>query len=105
MKKLSEQQLDDWLRRDFADDELDDQFTSRVMHVLPPRKRQPALLLPVALVIGAALAWLALLPSPLLQGAAREWLAGDFSATIVILCVFTLGTSLLSVGWALEEAV
>jgi hypothetical protein len=104
MNEISEQQIDEQLRRDFGDGVPDDGFSARVIRALPPRRRPRPWLLPTAALAGSLLAWLALLPSPLLQQAAQEWLAGSFGATSAGVCVLLLGVSMLGSGWALEES-
>jgi hypothetical protein len=104
MNELSDQKIDELLRRDFAGAVADGGFSARVIRALPPRRRRRPWLLPVAALIGGLLASLALLPSPLLQQAATEWLAADIGAAFVVVCVLLFGVSLLGCGWALEEA-
>lgn len=104
MNDLSEEQLDELLRREFAAAVADDGFSARVMRALPRRRRQIAWLLPAAALIGGLLTWLALLPAPLLQGAAREWLAGDAGANVVVLWAVLFVVAVLSCGWAMEES-
>lgn len=101
MTELSDEKLDELLRRSFADAPADDGFSARVMRALPPR-RQP-LLLPIAVLAGALLACLAILPSPLLRQATSQWLAGDIGASAALVCALLLGVTLLGCAWALEE--
>jgi len=100
---VSDKQLDDLLRRNFAGAVADDGFSGRVMRAIPVRRRQRPWLLPCTALAGGLLAWLALLPSPLWQQLAHEWLAGDFGAASAVVSVLVLGVSLLGCAWALEE--
>jgi hypothetical protein len=104
MNEISEQHIDEILRREFGSGVAEDGFSARVIRALPPRRRPRPWLLPTAALAGSLLAWLALLPSPLLQQAAQEWLAGSFGATSASVCVLLLGVSMLGCGWALEES-
>ncbi len=103
MHDLSDQKLDDLLRREFAKTPPDNGFSARVMRALPPRANQRPWLAPVAVIIGCVLAWLALLPAPLWQQATYEWISGDIGPTSVIVAALLLGAGLLSSGWALDE--
>jgi hypothetical protein len=101
---LTDAQLDDLLHREFATATVpDDGFSARVLHALPPRRRQRRWLLPSAVLIGALLAWLSLLPSPLLQQATREWATSNLHLSSVVVWALLLGVSLLGCAWALEE--
>lgn len=104
MSEMTDQELDELLRRDFAVGVADEGFSERVMRALPPRQGQKPWLLPLATLTGGLLAWLALLPSPLLQQATREWLAGDIGPTSVAVYALLLGVGVLGCVWALEEA-
>lgn len=101
----SDAELDELLRRSF-DDAVpeDDGFSARVVHALPARSRAPGWVLPVAVVVGVLLAWLALVPSPLWQQATREWLDADFRASFAVVCALLLGTGVLGCAWAMDEA-
>jgi hypothetical protein len=103
MNDVSDQKLDELLRRDFAGAVADDGFSAQVMRALPPRRRQRTKLLPIAALIGGLPACLALLPSTLLQQATNEWLTADICSAFVVVCVLLLGVSLLGCSWALEE--
>lgn len=103
MNEISEHDLDQLLRRNFAGAVDDNGFTERVMRTLPVRQRHRPWLLPVAALAGGILGWLALLPSPLLEQLAREWLVGGFGTASALVCMMLFGVSLLGVGWALEE--
>lgn len=103
MNAISDQELDERLRRAFTGAVADDGFSARVMRALPARRRQRPWLLPAAALTGGLLAWLALLPSPLLQQFAREWLAGDFGSVSAGIYLLSFGLSLLGCAWALEE--
>ncbi|MCE2915065.1 MAG: hypothetical protein ACOVOT_03310 [Rubrivivax sp.] len=103
MNGLSDADLDELLRRDFAGPIADDGFAARVSGALPPRPRQRAWLIPAAAVAGGLLTWLTVLPSPLLQQAAREWLAGSIGPTSGTVLALLLGLGLLGCAWALEE--
>lgn len=104
MNDISDQKIDDLLRRQFAGPVPDDGFLARVTRALPARRRPRPWLLPVAALAGSLLAWLTLLPSPLWQQVAHEWLAGGFGASSAGVCVLLVGVSLLGCGWALEES-
>jgi len=104
MNDMSDQKIDDLLRRQFAGPVPDDGFSARVTRALPARRRPRPWLLPVAALAGSLLAWLTLLPSPLWQQVAHEWSAGDLGATSAGLGVLLLGVSLLGCGWALDES-
>jgi hypothetical protein len=103
MNEISDQQIDELLRRDFRGGVPDDGFSGRVIHALPARRRPRPWLLPIAALVGSLLAWLALLPSSLLQQAAQEWIAGSFGATSAGVWMLLLSVSMLGCGWALEE--
>lgn len=103
MKDISDEMLDDLLRRSFPSGVADGGFSERVMHALPVRRSQRPWILPGSALAGGLLAWVLLLPSPLLQEVARESLAGNFGAASAGVCVLLLGISLLSCGWALDE--
>ena len=103
MTQLSDEQLDDLLRRSFNAAVPDDGFSSQVMRALPARSHGPEWLLPVAVLLGVLLAWLALSPSPLWQQAAREWLSANLHASSMLVCALMLGSGLLSCVWAMEE--
>jgi hypothetical protein len=103
MNGISDQKLDDLLRRNLAGAVEDNGFTERVMHALPSRRRQQRWLLPGAAMAGGVLGWSALAPSPLLEQLTREFLAGAFGTTSALFCLVLFGVSLLGVGWALEE--
>lgn len=104
MNDISDQELDDLLRRAFTAGAVeDDGFSARVMRSLPARRRPRPWLLSGAALAGGLLAWWALLPSPLLQEFAREWLAGHFGGASAGVYILLFGVSLLGSGWALEE--
>jgi hypothetical protein len=104
MNEISDERLDDLLRRDFDGAVADDGFSARVMRALPARRRQRPWLLPAAALAGGLLAWLSLLPSALLQQVADEWLGGGLGAASAGVCVLLLGVSVLGCGWALDES-
>lgn len=104
MSDISDQRIDDLLRRNFNGAVPDDGFSAQVTRALPARQRLRPWLLPVAALAGSLLTWMTLLPSQLLQQAAREWLAGGFGAASSGVCVLLLGLSLLGCSWALEES-
>lgn len=102
MTQLSEQMLDQVLRRDLAA-VADNGFSARVMRALPQRRRSQPWLLALAALAGVLLAWL-VLPMPQLQQATREWLTGNIQTSPAIVCaLLLLGVGLLGCGWALEE--
>lgn len=103
MSRLSDQDLDELLRRAFTGAVDDDGFSARVMRALPVRPRPRPWLLPGAAMAGGLLAWWVLLPSPLLQQFAQEWLAGSFGGASAGVCLLSFGVALLGCGWALEE--
>jgi hypothetical protein len=103
MNDISDQELDDLLRRAFTGAVEDNGFSARVMRALPVRRRPRPWRLSGAALAGGLLAWWALLPSPLLQQFALEWLAGDFGGVSAAVYILVFGVSLLGCGWALEE--
>jgi hypothetical protein len=104
MNGISERQIDELLRRDFAGGVAEDGFSVRVTRALPARRKSRPWMLPTAALAGSLLAWLALLPSPLLQQAAQEWVTGNLGATSAGVGVLLLGVSMLGCGWALDES-
>lgn len=104
MNDMSDEKLDDLLRRAFTGPVEDGGFSARVIRALPTRAPQRPWLLPGAALAGSLLAWLALRPSTLLQQAANEWLAGGFGAASAGVCVLLFGVSVLGCGWALDES-
>jgi hypothetical protein len=103
VNETQDQELDEWLRREFEGPIVDDGFTTRVMRLLPPRARKRTWPLPAAATAGGLMAWLALSPSPLVELAALEWLAADFGRSSAMLLALLFGTVLLGCAWALEE--
>lgn len=102
---LSDEHLEDLLRRDFVASTVpDDGFSARVLRALPARRPRRRWLLPAAATAGLALAWLSLLPAPLWQEATREWMSSKFQLSAWVVCALLLGVSLLGCAWALEEA-
>lgn len=104
MNDISDQKIDDLLRRQFAGPVPDDGFVARVTLALPARAQSRPWLLPVAALAGSLLAWLTLLPSPLWRQVAHELLAGGLGATSAGVGVLLFCVSLLSCGWALDES-
>jgi hypothetical protein len=100
---VSDQQLDELLRRRFSGAVADDGFSARVMRAVPPRRQARPWLLPGAAVVGTLMAWLALMPSPVWQQVAQEWLAGDFGAATVGIGVLLFGVTMVSCAWSLDE--
>lgn len=101
MNEPTDAPLDAWLRRCLDEQPPDDGFTARVMRALPPRRsRWP---LPLALLAGSLLAWLALSPAPLWEQATRQWLSLELGGSALWVCALLLGIGLLSCAWALEE--
>ncbi len=104
MSDISDQRIDDLLRRNFNGAVPDDGFSAQVTRALPARQRPRPWLLPVSALVGGLLTWMTLVPSPLWQQAAREWLAGGFGAASSGVCVLVLGLAILGCSWALEES-
>ena len=98
----SDAALDAALRRSFEGPVADEGFSTRVMQVLPARRRRLGWL-PGMTLLGAALTGITLAPSSMWGAVTAEWQSGAFGTASAAACVLLLAMSLLSCGWALDD--
>lgn len=105
MKSEHDDLLEKLLRDGFEGPVPDDGFSDRLMHRLPPRRRQPSAWLSSAGVcIGAIACWLSLDSAAVLHAGWNDWLHGHASYAAFGLLLVLAVVSLMSLGWTLAEA-
>lgn len=104
MNQARDNTIEALLRKQFDGPVPDEDFSQRVMHHLP-RRRRATWPLWGGVLAGAGGSWLTLSSSPLLRTAWRDLVRNDWSAPAITVLLVMLGMAMLALSWGVAETM